>query len=331
MVVRPKAVVLNDTSTRYHHGCSRVMRLLLRGLDEAGIEVAARSPARADWAKDERFVAALRRAQVVVINGEGTLHDGAPLGARLLSVLDHPAAAGKPVALVNALWERNPPDWDDWLGRLALASARDSASAEAFRRVRGQGRWGPDLSLSAPAEVAAVSRRGLVVGDSVRSESRRALARAAQRLGAAYVPTKTLRGRIWENGVARSLLWRGYNGVWTGRVPEFEMPRDEGAYLARLAQAEGHLTGRFHAVCLSMLTGTPVLALASRTSKIERLLTDAGLGASRLLTPEALERLTAKEAARPFSKGERKAIAGFLTQGRTEAKRLFADIRGLCG
>ncbi|EYD77123.1 hypothetical protein Rumeso_01235 [Rubellimicrobium mesophilum DSM 19309] len=331
MVVRPKAVILNDTSSRYHHGCSRVMRLLLRGLDEAGIEVAARSPARADWARDEGVLAALRGAQVVVINGEGTLHDGAPLGARLLSVLDHPDAAGKPVALVNALWQDNPPEWDGWLSRLALASARDSGSAEAFRRVRGQGRWGPDLSMSAPAEVAAVSRQGLVVGDSVRFEARRALAQAAQRLGACYVPTKTLKGRVWDVGPARSLLWRAYNGVWTGRVPEFEMPRDEGAYLARLARAEGHVTGRFHAVCLSMLTGTPVLALASRTSKIERLLKDAGLGDSRLISVEALERLTAKEAARPFSKGEKKAVAEFLTQGRTEAKRLFADIRGLCG
>ena len=330
MVIRPKAVVLNDTSTRYHHGCSRVMRLLLRGLDEAGIEVAARSPARADWAKDRDFLLAMREVQVVVINGEGTLHDGAPLGARLLSVLDHPDAAGKPVALVNALWQDNPPEWDDWLRRLALASARDSGSAEAFRQVRGNGRWGPDLSLSAPAEIAAVARQGLVVGDSVRFEARRALARAAQRLQACYVPTKTLQGRIWDIGTARKLLWRGYNGVWTGQVPDFELPRDEGAYLARLARAEGYVTGRFHAVCLSMLTGTPVLAVGSRTSKIERLMQDAGLGNSRLLTQDALERLAPEGAVRPYSAAEKQAIAGFLAQARTEAKKLFADIRELC-
>jgi 3-deoxy-D-manno-octulosonic-acid transferase len=47
---------LNDTSTRYHHGCARVMRLLVRGLEDAGIEIAARVPARADWARDARVV-----------------------------------------------------------------------------------------------------------------------------------------------------------------------------------------------------------------------------------------------------------------------------------
>lgn len=329
-MARPRAVVLNDTSTRYHHGCARVMRLLLRGLGEAGLEVVARSPARADWARDGAFVGALGRAQVVVINGEGTLHDGAPLGARLLSVLDHPAAAGKPVVLLNALWECNPPEWDGWLGRLALAAARDSRSAEAMARVRGgAGLWVPDLSLSAPSEVGAPARQGLVVGDSVRLSVRRPLARAAQRLGAAYVPTKTLRQALWRQPGARRLLWRAYNGVWTGPVPPFEMPTDEPGYLARLARAEAHVTGRFHAVCLSLLTGTPVLAAASRTSKIERLLGDAGLGAARLLPPEALEDLTPGAARRPWEPEEREAIAAFLARARDGARAILADVARL--
>jgi hypothetical protein len=330
-MARPRAVLLNDTSARFHHGCSRVMRLLVRGLEDVGIEIAARSPARADWAKDEAFLAAIRSAQVVVINGEGTLHDGAPLGARLLSVLDHPDARGKPVALVNALWERNPPEWDRWLRELALASARDSGSAEAMAGVRGGSRWVPDLSLSAVGEIVSVARHGIVVGDSVRFETRQRLARSAQRLGATYVPTKTLRHPAWEWPTARRLLWRAYNGVWTGRVPRFGMPDDEMAYLTRLGRAEAHVTGRFHAVCLSFLTGTPVLAVASRTSKIERLLRDAGLGDGRLLSPEALESLTLIEARRPWEPEEREAIAEFLLRAREGAQALFAEIRALCG
>lgn len=43
-----RAVILNDTSTRYHHGCSRVMRLLVEGLERHGLHVTARSPARHD-------------------------------------------------------------------------------------------------------------------------------------------------------------------------------------------------------------------------------------------------------------------------------------------
>jgi len=103
------AIILNDTSTRYHHGCTRVMRLLLAGLERQGLNIIARSPARHDWAQDSVFLRALENADVVVINGEGTLHHGRPAGAALLAVVDHPACHA-PVALINALWEENPPE-----------------------------------------------------------------------------------------------------------------------------------------------------------------------------------------------------------------------------
>jgi hypothetical protein len=155
------------------------------------------------------------------------------------------------------------------------------------------------------------------------------LAWAAQRLDALSLPTKTLRGRIWGFAPARALLWRGYHGVWTGPVPRFEMAGDEAAYLARIAAAEGHVTGRFHAVCLSMLTETPFLALGSTTSKVQTLLDDAGLGQDRLISEAELDALTLADAVRPFSVAERDAIRAFRESAAAKAARLFADIRGL--
>jgi polysaccharide pyruvyl transferase WcaK-like protein len=306
------------------------MRLLVAGLEIAGFSVGLRVPARKDWTRDGPILDALRKAQVIVINGEGTLHDGAPQGAKLLEVVE--AAQGVPVALVNALWERNPPEWTARLAGMALVAARDSRSAAAMTSAIGRPvRWLPDLSLSAPAELAAHPRDGLIVGDSVRADSRRLLARAAQDLGATYLPTKTLSGTLWQVGVLRTLLWRGYNGVWRGSVPRFEMAANEAEYLVHIASAEGHVTGRFHAVCLSMLTETPFFALASRTSKIETLLADAGLGHDRLVSADDLAALTAATAVRPFSGAETAALRDFRAMAVTEAARLFADIRGLAG
>jgi hypothetical protein len=327
-MAKPVAVVLNDTSTRYHHGCSRVMRLLVAGLEAKGFDVGLRVPTRENWFRDPTIIAALRRAQTIVINGEGTLHDGAPHGARLLNAVD--AAPDVPIALVNALWENNPPEWSTPLGRIAIIAARDSRSAAEMAEATGRSvRWLPDLSLSAPAEVTARQRSGLVIGDSVRADKRRLLALAAQRTAAIYVPTKSLTGAIWRLGIMRALLWRGYNGVWRGRMPRFEMALSESDYLARIAAAEAHLTGRFHAVCLSMLTETPFLALASRTSKIETLLIDAGLGQDRLIGAEELAGLTATTAIRPFSVHETAAIRDFRAVAATAADQLFADIRAL--
>lgn len=329
-MAQPTAVILNDTATRYHHGCARVMRLLVAGLEGQGFIVTARSPARHDWTRDASILNAMKAAQVIVINGEGTLHDGAAAGAKLLSVTDHPARGAVPVALVNALYEQNPADWDARVASCSLLSARDSKSAAALSKaVRRSVGWMSDLSLTAPANVSAVSRKWIIVGDSVRLDRRRLLANAAQRLGAVYVPTKTLRSPLWRNGLAKHALWRVYNGTFSGPVPPFDMAIGEADYLARIAGAQGHVTGRFHAVCLSMLTGTPFLALASTTSKIETLLMDSGLGRDRLIDAEGLNSLTRDEATRPFSVAETEAIRATLDRAAAGAARLFADIRSL--
>ncbi|NCO87342.1 MAG: polysaccharide pyruvyl transferase family protein [Rhodobacterales bacterium] len=320
------AVILNDTSHRYHHGCARVMTNLVAGLTAQGFDL-YRIPARTDWSANAAHRHAIAGAALVVINGEGTLHDGAPAGARLLAATEATAA---PVALVNALWQDNPPEWSPLLARCALIAARDSASAAAMASATGRAvRWLPDLSLATPATITDLPRNGLVLGDSVRAAPRKALARAAQRLGAEYLPTKTLQAPIWRSQTARALLWRAYTGVWSGPVPRFEMARDTAAYLARLSAAAGHVTGRYHGVCLSLLSGTPVLAVASVTSKVQGLLADAGLGDARLLTPQALDALTPATALRPYDSAERAAIQDFLTRAQDGAARLFADLGAL--
>lgn len=304
------------------------MRLLCDGLTAAGLDIVARSPARHDWANDPAFLAALSTADVIVINGEGTLHHGKPAGETLLKIVDHPNRKNTPVALVNALYQDNPAHWNAWLEKCDLLSARDSKSAEALTLASGKpARWLPDLSLSALAPPSNAPRSGVIVGDSVKFPVRKALAQAATQIPMArFVPTKTLRGRIWNWSLARGMLYRLYNGVFAGRRPPFVMPANEAAYLAELATADLHLTGRFHAVCLSMLTETPFLAVTSNASKIERLLIDAGLGTSRMRT---LAQLKPPPASAPFTTDELIAIAEFRQRTRDASKQLFSDIAAL--
>lgn len=321
-----RAVLLNDTSTRYHHGCARVMRLLVAGMQRHGLTISARSPARHDWARDAAFLQALEQADLVVINGEGTLHHGRPAGAALLAVVDHPACHA-PVALVNALWQDNPADWSGLLSRLALRAARDSASAATMAAADAPARWLPDLSLSAPAAVSCGPRAGVIIGDSVRLRARQVLARAALVLpDARYLPTKTLAHPVWRSRIARSVLFRAYNGVACLRTPPFDMASDEGDYLTRLAAAEGQITGRFHAICLSMLTETPFLALASNASKIERLLTDAGLGTDRMVSAADLARPRMPP---PFTTPEIAAVRAFRAMAAARSETLYADLATL--
>jgi len=327
-----RIAILNDTSTRSHHGCARVMRLLTAGLEARGARITARSAARNDWANDPGFMAGLAEADTVVINGEGTLHHGRPAGARLLSIADHPAARGKRLALVNALYDENPADWGAWLAKFDLLFARDSRSAEELRRASGRAaRWLPDLSLSAGGEAQSGAANGVLIGDSVRLEHRRALARLAERsAGARMLPTKTRAHPAWHapliGPALKTPLYALYNGRLTLRRPPFDLAPDEPAYLAALRSAALHVTGRFHGVCLSLVTGTPFLAVDSVSSKIARLLDDLGLDRSRLIAPDAMPHLTLAPEDYAFSPAERATIAAALSGARAQAAEMFDEI-----
>jgi len=192
----------------------------------------------------------------------------------------------------------------------------------------------PDLSLSATAEGPPEPRKTLIFGDSVRLDRRRALARAATRLRAdMLLPIKTLRHPLWHapwlGAPARRLLSAAYNGTAALHLPPLRMARNEDEYLAHLRGARMHVTGRFHSVCLSLLTGTPFLALSSNSWKIEALLADAGLDSSRLIALPQLATLDAAATTRPFSVDESARISTFLARAQKDAARLFDDLATL--
>ena len=306
--------------------------MLKQGLSDHGLKVTATSLARNDWQNDQAFLDHLKKASLIVINGEGTLHHGREAGANLLKITDHPDAKGRPVALVNALYQGNPSAWNEWVSKLDLVAARDSRSAGEIQKATGRldVKVVPDLSLSAGAETIEVTRDGVVFGDSVKWKMRRALAQAAIRLRAdVFLPTKTIPNWMVATPLIGRLIFMFYNGVLTLRMPKFRVARDESEYLKMLAQRQMHVTGRFHAICLSLVTGTPFLAVGSNSWKIETLLRDAGLGTSRMVTPGQLLTLTAKDVDRPFSEAERQQIGAFLEDAVAKSQALFSDLAAL--
>jgi polysaccharide pyruvyl transferase WcaK-like protein len=305
------------------------MRLLRKGLQAEGFRITATSLAHTNWTNNAAFLDALGRSHVVVINGEGTLHDASASGGRLLSVLTHAKRGSRPVVLINALWENNPQEWADLLSGCALVSARDLSSAAELTRAGVRGvRHVPDLSLSEAVSLPSEPRSGLIVGDSVRSDARHALGTVTQAVGSLYVPTKTLAHPVIKSRWARSMVWRAYTQCWRGSVPPIRIANDEAEYLRILAGAEGHITGRFHGVCMSFLTETPFIAVSSKTSKVRSLLEDSGLGTDRLLSLADLSHGGALDVP-PFTPSELSSIRDFREMARVEAHWLFREIRRL--
>ena len=326
---KPKVVVMNDTSGRSHHGCSRVMRQLFDGLARHGMEVSQPSPARHDWAKDAGFLAALERADLVVINGEGTFHHGREAGLKLLEVIPAAKHLCVPAAVINALWQENPVEWDDLLVDAALIATRDERSGAEIAATLGPVvRVIPDLSLSADPQTGL--RDKVFFADSVGWSTRRALALAATRLKTdALLPTQTRASLIWTTWPAGPLLPGLYHATLPlGPVP-LQVATPEAEYLALLGRAKMYVTGRFQGICPSLVTGIPFLTTGSTSYKIAALLADVDLPASRAIDESKLPGLKRADLDRPFTANETAGIARFLAKAQTESAALFADLATL--
>lgn len=333
-----KAVILNDTRGDNHFGCMRVMRIIEDGLTSRGIDIAATSLVRNDWTRDAAFLAAMSRADLIVVNGEGTLHHGSRQGSKLLDVVDHPARGKTPVALINAVYQDNPSAWNARLSRIDLISTRDSWSAAEVEKAIGRKvGYVPDLSLAEGAVTthATRPRDRLLIGDSVnRDIGRQLLAFADRRSDARYLPILTsIKPPKPHYPAPLRALRQAYIDLHARafglRHGHTEFNRSEAGFLASLETGYLHLTGRFHAVCLCLATGTPFLALESNSWKIAALLNDFGLGSERIVTLDEAKRRIEAQQRFDFTTQEREIIAAGLIAAQEGADDLFDRLLAL--
>lgn len=329
-----RVVVVNDTRVDRHHGCSRVMSALETLISRIGGEVAYRLPAHADWSVDGNFDSQLANSRLMVINGEGTLHHDRPAGKRLLLAAAHARSMGVPVALVNAGWEANGVELTALLDNVDLLAVRDSQSADELHRAGRACRVVPDLSLYAPAAEPTGVRRGVGYTDSVNPSMSVMLDRSRRERGGVPVAIQySLPGgaaRLWflREAVSRGDLRFPLRMARLLRARAAQLRAQVGTteeFIGRLGALELLVSGRFHACTLSLLAGTPFVAVPSNTGKIAALVRDAGLQAWRahaLLDEKSLASAR-REGWLPY---ERESVGDYIASARQGADALFSDI-----
>ena len=188
-MTNPNVVLMNDTDVDgYHFGCATVMNVIRTQLNSRGVQVAGSVPVSVDWRTDHADL--VNSADVLVINGEGTLHHGSTKGRWLLEAGQSVKARGGRVVLINTIWQGNPSDWADLVKDADLICCRDSKSAAAISNQIGRPvRMIGDLSMSRMPIATTRDRSGIVFGDSVHAAITTALAERAKTIqGAAIVP-----------------------------------------------------------------------------------------------------------------------------------------------
>jgi hypothetical protein len=284
-------VVLNDCSRPSHLGTRLVIEGLRAAAARAGIVVQRTYPLGYDqW--DARFDRELDGVDVVLLNGEGTCHHDAPNAFRMFAGAARAKASGKPVALINSVWEANP-SLERQLQHVDLVFVRESRSAEAVGRAGIRASVVPDLSLSAPVPIGTLTAEGPpVVFDSVVDSVALALAAFAAQSGYPFFPM-----RDWFGGLTFRQPWLGLRAAIANR----SLMRPFGlAGLPALRRAPMVVTGRYHGACLAILLHKPFLALSSNSHKTAGLCEEAGIpdalvDRSDRIAPRAAELLTSAE------------------------------------
>ena len=334
-MTKPRIVVVNDTDVNgYHFGCARVMSIIRNQLSIRGLDIVGSVAVSLNW--QDANAKLVNSADILVINGEGTLHHGSRKGRWLLEAAQSVKGRGRSVALINALWQNNPADWGDLIRDVDILCCRDSRSVSAMVEATGRDvRFIGDLSMSQPVPQVPSTRSGVVIGDSVHANVTAALAKLATKSNEfELVPVTSSLKFLSPNltGLRRKLR-TAYATMKQKRFlaqnPSARFLANEDEYLSMVSKKSLSITGRFHAVCLAIATQTPFVAVTSNSWKIEALIEDIGLNTERMTTLTDLANTDLSEGRWDYSADELANIEACLTDWHSAANTLFDDIAAL--
>ena len=332
-----QVALVNDTRIDRHHGCSRVVEAIDRLLKANGMEVAVAAHAHADWSLDDKFLEESSKCQLIIVNGEGSIHHDRPEGLSLLGVARHAQSLGVPSALINCGWDGNSADVGALVREFSLVCARDSHSAAQIRLTGAACRVVPDLSMYSSFAARSGARSGVAFTDSVLRRVAIDLERLRRSTGGIPLPIQFSQSgwrgafRFHREYIGRrdlaspAELWTMLSARWAQY--RCQKPTSD-EFLQALASMEFLVTGRYHACTMAMVAGTPFVAVASNSRKIESLVADVGLEPWRVGgSVDGFRGGAPGQYA--WTHGETTAIDAYLAEGRSEADRLFSDLRKL--
>ncbi|MXP47952.1 hypothetical protein GRI43_11205 [Altererythrobacter luteolus] len=333
-----RAVLLNDTRIDRHHGCTTVVETIGTLSARNGIEIIASSPAHHDWHADAEIAGAIKSADLVIVNGEGTVHHDRPAGLKLLDVGRFAREHGTKAALINSTWQANGADALRALEAFDIVTVRESAS-EAELAVHGHhARRIPDLALYHQPEISAL-RSGVGYCDSVQGPKALALYEQMWAIGAQPLPLvqldmqpMTVLRWLLRFGPTKAAIFNPAHALKAlrGTVQDYrEQEPSRDVTTGKVGTKQLVVTGRFHMMIFCLGAHTPMLALSSNTHKIEATLADAGLQPWRVVAKPGDIDAGLIERASQWHGDESSNLERFRSEGRAAMETLFADLASL--
>ncbi len=332
--------ILNDTRSGLHHGCEVVMQNLILYLQKNDQSAKIESLFTGQFLTENQWKDTLNYIDIVIINGEGTLHDAASYGLFLLTLGHKAKQAGKKVYLINSTWENNPKSWIEYIRDFDAISLRDLKSFNELKNdLSNNIYYAPDLTFFSSNLIKpnfSLIAKKIIINDSVYSNITNELFSYANLIKAEYHPiTRLLPTQKSEPGYNKKKLKKlnTYKILSILSLNKFKPRRyyqdftyaidNTKDFKQKLLESDLVITGRYHCLCFCLQMHIPVLIVASNTSKTQNLLNDIGLK-NRHIQLEELKKYSIEELYQraKYSKNELEKLQRF----NTEAKLLQTNI-----
>jgi hypothetical protein len=326
----------NDTANLVegtHFGCNVVTRYIHEQMQERGFSCAG----MLDTAEDGEALAQripLDRVDVVVINGEGSVHHDSGRIRDLFAFCQRFTQQKIPVVLINSGWHENSRVLGDLLHDFALVSVRESRS---FAEIKT---WRPDTTIVADLTFAALAN-----GRNFDADAFAAINSSSDSLGGTCVIDSV--NQIYTDALYSYADFHQFPFFGLGKqhfhrlITDFAIgPFEVGSQMfPQLMLDEDPMlpfsrcvTGRFHGATAALSYGIPALCTASNTPKVEGTLADIGISHQALVSERWLRlgNICRREMLEDmFSRWDERthdAIARYCQTAVTNANELFNDI-----
>lgn len=313
-----RALLLNDTSSVNHIGCKLVVRNTYAQCLSQGLSITTTIPYAQALQAPQLIINHLKNHDLVLLNGEGTLHDDKPKALALLEATKTAKLAGLKTYLYNALWENNHKA-NDYLKYFDAIFCRDSRSQKAVAPIANASLV-PDMVFATPIpKIEKPSHcANVLVTDSVKKKTAYALAK--------YAIKHRYHFEAMGEGFERCLKSHPFMAALLKRKCQYSRGKisSPDTFLQTVQQAQAVITGRFHTACLSILCGTPVACVSSKTQKIESLYHDFGIP-SALISPDELSPETIQQQWQA-QQDRQSHIQSHITQAKSEIEAMFTTI-----
>jgi Polysaccharide pyruvyl transferase len=313
-----KVALFNDTS-RSGFGCDAVMETIRSSITERNGDLFYTHKVGRPWKDERTALEAVEATDIVIVNGEGTIHHGSgdtrPNARWLAEVGPYCKARGKPCYLINSTIEKNDASLMEALASFSGIWVRESLSRNEVESFGMTATAMGDLSLCQLFERSSERRGEVLVTDSASKAMTKDLWKLSQKLKTKFVSLEYKNGgpEIYRNRFIQRKVFRRRDIEGVSNFREFSQFLSGYDYV---------VTGRFHALCMAIALRVPVSVGETNSWKSIGMLADIGLDPRRQF---GVGQVPARLA---FSDEEITRIDAYLERTRQSAQDMFDKVLG---